>query len=66
MHKRIEINRKVSEFLGKLERNRTFTSQLKTAQDYVEFSLEEALKWINRYHARRLKDILTFSQFFNM
>ena len=49
MQKRIEVNRKVRELLWKLERNRTFAGQFSTAQEYVEWSLEEALKWVERH-----------------
>ena len=37
------------ELLWNLERNRTFTGQFSNAQEYVEWSLEETLKWMDRY-----------------
>ena len=55
MQKRIEVNRKVRELLWKLERKRTFTGQFKSAQEYIEFSLEEALKWMDRFPHKEIK-----------
>ena len=55
MQKRIECNRKVMEMLWKLERKRTFAGQFKTAQDYVEWSLAEACKWMDRYPHKEIK-----------
>ena len=55
MQKRIEMNRKVRELLWKLERKRTFTGQFKSAQEYIEFSLEEALKWMDRHPHKEIK-----------
>jgi hypothetical protein len=60
MQKRIEMTRKVRELLWKLERNRIFTSQFKTAQDYVEWSLEEALKWMDRHPHKEIKGYVYF------
>ena len=60
MQKRIEMNRKVMELLWKLERKRTFTGQFSTAQEYVEWSLEEALKWIDRYPYKEIKGYVDF------
>ena len=54
------MNRKVMELLWKLERNRIFTSQFKTAQDYVEWSLEEALKWMDRHPYKEIKGYVDF------
>ena len=55
MQKRIEVNRKVRELLWKLERKRTFTGQFKSAQEYIEFSLEEAMKWMDRHPHKEIK-----------
>ena len=55
MQKRIEMNRKVMELLWKLERKRTFTGQFKTAQEYIEWSLEEAWKWMDRHPHKKIK-----------
>jgi hypothetical protein len=55
MQKRIEVNRKVRELLWKLERKRTFTGQFQSAQDYVEWSLAEALKWMDRHPLKEIK-----------
>ena len=49
------MNRKVMELLWKLERKRTFTGQFKTAQEYVEWTLEEALKWMDRHPHKEIK-----------
>ena len=54
------MNRKLRELLWKLERNRAFTGQFSTAQEYVEFSLEEALKWIDRYPGKEIKGFVDF------
>ena len=58
MQKRIEMNRKVMELLWKLERKRTFTGQFKTAQEYIEWSLEEAWKWIDRHPGKQIKNYI--------
>lgn len=60
MQKRIEMNRKVMELLWKLERNRTFTGQFKTAQEYVEWTLEEAWKWMDRHPHKEIKGYVDF------
>ena len=60
MQKRIEMNRKVMELLWKLERNRTFTGQFSTAQEYVEWSLEAALKWMDRHPLKEIKGYVDF------
>ena len=60
MQKRIEVNRKVRELLWKLERKRTFTGQFKTAQEYVEWSLEQATKWMDRHPHKEIKGYVDF------
>ena len=60
MQKRIEINRKVMELLWKLERKRTFTGQFKTAQDYIEWSLEQADAWFKKYPYKEIKGYVDF------
>ena len=40
---------------SKLERKRTFTGQFQSAQDYVEWSLAEALKWMDRHPSKEIK-----------
>jgi len=55
MQKRIEMTRKVRELLWKLERNRIFAIQFSTAQEYVEWSLEEALKSMDRHPFKEIK-----------
>lgn len=54
------MNRKVMELLWKLERNRTFTGQFKTAQEYVEWSLEQATKWMDRHPHKEIKGYVDF------
>ena len=60
MNKRIEMNRKVRELFWKLERNRAFAGQFSTAPEYVEWSLEEALKWIDRHPHKEIKGYVDF------
>ena len=60
MQKKIEMNRKVMEMLWKLERSRLFTGQFKTAQEYIEWSLEEAWKWIERHPHKEIKGYVDF------
>jgi len=60
MQKRIEMNRKVRELLWKLEGKRTFARQFSTAQEYVEWSLEEALKWMDRHPHKEIKGYVDF------
>ena len=55
MQKRIEMSRKVMDLLWKLERKRTFTRQFSTAQEYVEWSLEEAWKWMDKHPHKEIK-----------
>ena len=55
MQKIIEMNRKVMDLLCKLERKRNFTGQFKTAQEYIELSLEEAWKWMDRHPCKEIK-----------
>ncbi len=60
MQKRIETNRKVTDLLSKLERKRTFTGQFQSAQDYVEWSLAEAMKWMDRHPHKEIKGYVDF------
>ena len=60
MQRRIEMNRKIRELLWKLERNRIFASQFSTAQKYVEWSLAEALKWVDRHPHKEIKGYVDF------
>ena len=43
------------ELLWKLERKRKLTVQFKTAQDYIEWSLEEVWKWMDRHPHKKIK-----------
>ena len=54
------MNRKVMELLCKLERKRTFTSQFKSAQEYIEWSLEQAIKWMDRHPHKEIKGYVDF------
>ena len=54
------MNRKVTDLLCKLERKRTFTGQFQSAQDYVEWSLAEALKWMDRHPHKEIKGYVDF------
>ena len=54
------MNQKVMDLLWKLERKRAFAGQFKTAQEYVEFSLEEALKWLDRHPCKEIKGYVDF------
>ena len=49
------MNRKVRELLWKLEGKRIFARQFSTAQEYVEWSLEEALKWMDRHPHKEIR-----------
>ena len=60
MQKRIEMSRKVMDLLWKLERKRTFTRQFSTAQEYVEWSLEQADTWFKRYPHKEIKRYVDF------
>ena len=55
MQKKIEMNRKVMDLLYKLERKRVFTGQFKTAQEYIEWSLEQADAWFKRHPRKEIK-----------
>ena len=48
------MNQKVMELLLKLERKRTFTGQFKTAQEYIEWSLEQADVWFKKYPYKKI------------
>lgn len=60
MQKRIELNRKVMDMLWMLERKQVFAKQFNSAQEYFEWSLEQALKWTNRYPHKEIKDYVDF------
>ena len=55
MQKRIEMSPEVMDLLWKLERNSVFTDQFKTAQEYIEWSLQEAWKWMDRHPHKEIK-----------
>ena len=43
MQQRIEVNKTVRDLIWKLERQRSFTHQFKGVQEFLEWSLQEAL-----------------------
>ncbi len=55
MQIRIEINRKVSELLSKLEEKQVFVNQFGTFQKFLEWSLVEALKELDKKPLKQLK-----------
>ncbi len=54
------MNRKVMDILYKLERKRVFVNQFGSAQEYIEFSLEAALKWMDRHPHKEIKGYVDF------
>ena len=60
MQKRIEMSPEVIDLLWKLERNSVFTDQFKTAQEYIEWSLQEAWKWMDRHPHKEIKGYVDF------
>ena len=54
------MNRKVMDLLWKLERKRIFTGQFKTAQEYIEWSLEQADAWFKKYPHKAIKGYIDF------
>ena len=57
MQKRIQVNRRVMELLHKLERKQVFVTQFGTAQEFLEWSLAEALKALDKRPLKPLKRI---------
>ena len=57
MQKRIEMNRKVMELLCKLERKQVFVTQFGTTQEFIEWSLAEALKVLDKRPLKPLQRI---------
>lgn len=57
MQKRFEINRRVMELLWKLERKQVFVTQFGTTQEFLEWSLIEALKALDKRPFKLLKRI---------
>ena len=60
MQKRIEMNRKVRDALYKLEKKQVFVNQFGSAQEYVEWTLEEAWKWMDRHPHKEIKGYVDF------
>ena len=57
MQKRVEINRRVMQLLWKLERKQVFVTQFGTTQEFLEWSLSEALKAFDKRPLKQLKRI---------
>lgn len=57
MQKRIEMNRKVMSLLWRLERRQVFVTQFGTTQKFLEWSLSEALKAIDKRPLKPLQRI---------
>ena len=57
MRKRIEMNRKVMDLLWNLERKQVFVAQYGTTQEFLEWSLAEALKALCKRLLKPLKRI---------
>ena len=54
MQKRIEMNRKVMDLLLSW-RVKSIHWSVQTAQEYIEWSLEEAWKWVDRHPDKEIK-----------
>ena len=57
MQKRVEINRRVMQLLWKLERKKVFVAQFGTTQEFLEWSLAEALEALDKRPLKPLKRI---------
>lgn len=57
MHKRIQINRDVMKSLSKLERKQVFVDQFSSAQEFLEWSLKQALHALDKRPFKPLKRI---------
>ena len=66
MQKRFEINRRVMELLWKLERKQVFVTQFGTTQEFLEWSLIEALKALDKRPFKLLKRIDSQVNIFNL
>ena len=66
MQKRIETNRRVMELLHKLERRQVFVTQFGTTQEFIEWSLSEALKALDKRPLKPLKRIESQVKLFNL
>ena len=54
MQSRLEVNRTVRALIWRLERKREFTNQFATVQQFLEWSLQEALDAYERRPNERL------------
>ena len=55
MQSRLEVNRTVRDLIWRLERKREFTNQFETVQQFLEWSLQEALDAYERCSNQRLR-----------
>ncbi len=55
MHSRVEVNRTVRDLIWRLERKREFTNQFESVQEFLEWSLQEALDAYERRPNQHLK-----------
>ena len=54
MNLRIEHTPKTRDLLSKLERKQSFRKQFESANTFVEFSLEQALKFYDKYPSKQI------------
>ena len=66
MQKRIQVNRRIIELLHKLERKQVFVTQFGTAQEFLEWSLAEALKALDKRPLKSLRRIESEVNLFNL
>lgn len=55
MDKRIGNTQRVNDLLCKLEYSNTFAQQFNSAQEYIEWSLEEVIKWFDKHPHKEIK-----------
>ncbi len=59
MHSRVEVNRTVRDLIWRLERKREFTNQFESVQEFLEWSLQEAL---DAYERRPNQHLICFER----
>ena len=60
MNLRIEPTRKAKDLLYKLERKKAFREQFKSANEFIEFSLEQALEFYDKHTFGEIKKYARF------
>ena len=55
MQSRLEVNRTIRDLIWRLERKREFSNQFQTVQQFLEWSLQEALDAYERRPNQHLK-----------